>query len=376
MIALLCLRRLQMAHCGGGGSTPASPTPQPQPAPTPAPPATPSERWTVAGRVVAMADGRPIGGAKVTSEVGPSMDTDAAGAFRLGSNTNPPFTPHAFTPPHRHRLSYLDEGAGDPVVMLHGNPTWSFYFRNIVLALRDSHRCIVPDHIGCGLSAKPPLSQYDYSLKARVDDVEALFEHLEVTSNITLIVHDWGGMIGMAWAARRPERVARLVLMNTAAFRIPAGKALPRELALARSPLLGPLLVRGFDLFVKGAVRRCTVKPLAPAVAAAYRAPHASWGDRLSVLRFVQDIPLSPSDPSWPSLEEAERALPRFASIPTLLCWGMRDFVFDGAFLDEWTRRLPGAEVHRFEDAGHWLPEDAGDRIVPLVRRFLEAHPA
>ena len=273
-------------------------------------------------------------------------------------------------------MHFLDEGTGDPVLFLHGNPSWSFLWRDLVADLRRNFRCVAPDHVGCGLSDRPAAGAYGYALRDRVDDVDALLRHLGIEGRVTLVLHDWGGMIGMAWAARRPERVARLVLMNTAAFRIPAGKALPRELALARSPLLGPLLVRGFDLFVKGAVRRCTVKPLAPAVAAAYRAPHASFGHRLSVLRFVQDIPLGPGEPSWPLLEEAERALPKFGRTPTLLCWGMRDFVFDGAFLDEWTRRLPGAEVHRFEDAGHWLLEDAGDRIVPLVRRFLEAHPA
>src|SRR4051812_13367564 len=137
-----------------------------------------------------------------------------------------PFTPHAF-PRHGLRLSYLDEGAGDPVVMLHGNPTWSFYYRNLVLGLRDQYRCVVPDHIGCGLSDKPPESLYDYSLKSRIDDVEALLDSLNLRANLTLVVHDWGGMIGMGFAARHPERVKRIVAINTGAFPLPRSKPFP-----------------------------------------------------------------------------------------------------------------------------------------------------
>ena len=272
------------------------------------------------------------------------------------------------------RMHFHDEGQGPPVVLLHGNPSWSFLWRDLVKDLRRDHRCVAPDHVGCGLSDAPGAGDYGYALGDRIADVDALLRHLGIGGRVTLVLHDWGGMIGMAWAARNPDRVARLVLMNTAAFRSPA--PVPRELFMAMKPILGPFLVRDLNLFVRGAIRRCTVKPLPQEVADAYRAPHASRARRLSVLRFVRDIPLFPKHPSWPILEETERALPRFAGTPMLLCWGMQDFVFERPFLEEWTRRFPGAEVHRFEDAGHWLLEDAGDRIVPLVRRFLEAHPA
>ncbi len=273
------------------------------------------------------------------------------------------------------RMHWRDEGSGDPVVMVHGNPTWSFLFRGLVAALRDRHRCVVPDHVGMGLSDRPGDRDYAYTLRSRVDDLEALLEHAGVKGRVTLVLHDWGGMIGMAWAARRPDRVARIVAMNTGAFRLPAGKSLPRELWWVRDTPLGPLLVRGADAFVRGSIRRCVVRrPLAPEVAAQYLRP-GGRSDRRAVLRFVQDIPLGPGDAAWPVLEETERALPAFADRPMLLPWGMKDFVFDGDWLAEWTRRFPKAEVHRFEDAGHWLLEDAGEEVVPLVRRFLEAHP-
>lgn len=271
-------------------------------------------------------------------------------------------------------MHYLDEGRGDPVVMVHGNPTWSFHFRALVHALRERFRCIVPDHVGMGLSDRPPESAYAYTLRSRVEDLGALLAHLGVEERVTLVLHDWGGMIGMGWAARNPERVARIVAMNTALGPIP-GKPLPRELRWIRDSPLGPLLVRGLNLFVGGALRRCVVRPLAPAVAEAYRRPYASWAARRAVLRFVQDIPLGPGDPAWPVVQEVEAALPRLAATPTLLCWGMKDFVFDADFLAQWTRRFPAAEVRRFEDAGHWVLEDAAADVVAAVQGFLGKHP-
>src|SRR5262249_37712127 len=140
------------------------------------------------------------------------------------------------------RMHYLDEGSGEPVVMLHGNPTWSFYYRNLILSLRDSYRCVVPDHLGCGLSDKPSEAAYDYSLKSRIDDLEALLNHLGV-DKITLVLHDWGGMIGMGFAARQPDRIRRLIVSNTAAFHLPHSKRFPWSLKLGRNTRLGSWLI-------------------------------------------------------------------------------------------------------------------------------------
>jgi haloalkane dehalogenase len=280
-----------------------------------------------------------------------------------------PFASHFHDVPGA-RLHYLDEGQGEPVVMLHGNPTWSFYYRELVRGLRDAYRCVVPDHVGCGLSDKPDDAAYDYTLRRRVEDLASLLDGLGLRERLTLVLHDWGGLIGMAWAQRFPERVGRLVILNTAAF-LPAGKRLPWQLRLARS-WLGPLLVRGLNLFVRGAVRSCVVRPLPPEVRAAYLAPYDSWQHRIAVLRFVQDIPLRPGDRGYDVLAAVEAGLTRFRDVPTLICWGERDFVFGGDFLRGWTERLPRAEVHAFPDAGHWVLEDAGERIVPLVRDFLQ----
>ena len=125
------------------------------------------------------------------------------------------------------RMHYVDEGRGEPVIMLHGNPTWSFYFRELIQGLAGRYRAVAPDHIGCGLSDTPRSCAYAYRLKNRVDDLEALLAHLGLTRDITLVLHDWGGMIGAAYALRDVRRIARLIVLNTAAFLKPGGKPLP-----------------------------------------------------------------------------------------------------------------------------------------------------
>ena len=269
------------------------------------------------------------------------------------------------------RMHYLDEGNGPPVLMVHGNPTWSYYYRHLVLALRDDHRVLAPDHIGCGLSDKPDEPTYPYRLARRVEDLGRLIDHAKPEGKITLVVHDWGGMIGMAWAVRNPERIARLVILNTAGFHLPAATRVPMSLHLSRS-VLGAFLVRGLNLFCRGALRYCaTERTLTPGERQAYLAPYDSWANRLAVHRFIQDIPLDPGDPGYDIVSEVEAGLERFGSVPALLLWGMKDFVFDPAYLDEWERRLPHARAHRFAEAGHYVLEDARAEVIALVREFL-----
>lgn len=270
------------------------------------------------------------------------------------------------------KLHYLDEGQGEPVVMVHGNPTWSFHFRRLVEALVPRFRTIVPDHIGCGLSDKPDDARYGYTLASRVDDLEALLDHLGVDRNITLVVHDWGGMIGLTYAARHPERIARLVVMNTAAFHMPRAKSFPWALWTCRDTPAGAWLVRGLNAFVRGtAWIGCTRERLPRAVRDAYAAPYDSWDHRIAIHRFVQDIPLRPGDRSYDLVTWVESRLECLASVPILIAWGMRDFVFDKPFLDEWIRRFPNAQVHRFDRAGHYLLEDEVKALIPLIEPFL-----
>jgi len=272
-------------------------------------------------------------------------------------------------------LSYhfLDEGAGAPVVMVHGNPSWSFYYRNLVLALRDRYRCIVPDHIGCGLSDKPGDDRYDYTLARRVDDLERLIDHLGLTEKITLVLHDWGGMIGMAYAARYPERIGRLVLLNTAAFHLPKEKKFPLGLKICRDTVLGTLLVRGYNAFSIGAsIVGCKKNPMSCELQRAYRSPYNSWANRIATLRFVQDIPLAPGDRNYALVSQVAASLDRFKDLPVSIYWGELDFVFDTTFLAEWIRRFPKAQVHRYPDGGHYILEDLKTEVVPLIENFLD----
>ena len=290
-----------------------------------------------------------------------------------------PFAEHWFELEPGLRMHYVDEGPRDaPVVlMVHGNPTWSFYWRRLILALRGTHRVVALDHIGCGKSDKPDDARYPYRLDRRIADLERLVEHLGL-GELTLMVHDWGGMIGFGWADRHPEQVTRAVVLNTAAFGLPETKRMPPSLSLARDTKLGAVLVRGFNAFARGATRMAvTRRPLPPEVRDGLIAPYDSWNNRRATLRFVQDIPLKPGEPGYATVTGVGERLSQFDDRPVLICWGAKDFVFDDHFLRVWEAKLPSAEVHRFADAGHYVLEDAGEEIEALVRRFLgvEASP-
>jgi len=277
-------------------------------------------------------------------------------------------------------MSYLDEGPrdGEVVVALHGNPSWSYYWRHLVLGLRDRYRVIVPDHVGMGLSDKPDDGEhasprYDYTLQSRVDDLGALLDHLGITGPLTLAVHDWGGMIGFGWALTHAVQVRRLIITNTAAFPMPAEKRMPWQIALGRDYVVGEWLIRGFNAFSAGAARFGAARRMPPAVRRAYVAPYDNWANRIATVRFMQDIPLSPKDRAWPLLQRVGAALPAFADRPALIGWGLRDFVFDRHFLARFHADLPEAEVLAFEQAGHYVLEDTHEVLVPAIRRFLDA---
>jgi haloalkane dehalogenase len=213
-------------------------------------------------------------------------------------------------------------------------------------------------------------------LKSRVDDLTALLKHRGVEKDVTLVVHDWGGMIGLAWALKRPERVKRLVILNTFAFQVPREKRLPWQLWVIRHiPLLSDIAVRGFNGFAVIAASYGVEKKLDPDVRAAMLSPYDSWKNRISTLRFVQDIPLGPDDPSFSLVEKVDRGLKRLRNIPMLICWGEKDLVFDDTVLKEWRKRFPKAEIRAYDDANHFVLLDKPEEIKKEMRRFFQKNP-
>jgi cis-3-alkyl-4-acyloxetan-2-one decarboxylase len=265
------------------------------------------------------------------------------------------------------QMHYVDEGSGPTLLLVHGNPTWSFHWRNLILGLRSTHRLVAPDHIGCGLSDKP--QSYNYRLAQHIANLVEFVDRLDLR-DITLVAQDWGGAIGLGAALRRQDRFARFVLLNTAAFR---SVRMPLRIRICRTPLLGTLAIRGLNAFVRAALRMAIEKPdrLTPAVRAGITAPYDSWANRVAIDCFVKDIPMTPGHPSYQTLAELERGLPQLAEKPVQLIWGLRDWCFTPAFLDRFLEFFPNAEVHRLADAGHWVVEDAHERIVRVVERFL-----
>ncbi len=186
---------------------------------------------------------------------------------------------------------------------------------------------------------------------------------------VTLFGHDWGGAIGMGAAAALPARFARFVLFNTAAFR---STRIPARIAVCRIPLLGALAVRGLNLFSLAAIEMAVTQRMTAAVRTGYLAPYRSWHDRIAILRFVQDIPLSPAHPSYGTLLEIENSLAQFRRCPMLFVWGARDWCFTTRFLAEFQQRFPQAETLLVPNAGHFVFEDAHEEIIPRIRAFLE----
>lgn len=268
------------------------------------------------------------------------------------------------------RLHYLDEPAADssddgPLLFVHGNPTWSFHWRRLIGAFRGRRRCVAPDHLGCGLSDLQPRP---LALADHIDNLRRLVDELDLR-RVTLVAQDWGGAIGLGALLADRERYARIVLLNTGAFR---PWFVPWRIRACRTPAIGRIAVQGFNLFSRAALSMTmNRRRLDPAERAGYLAPYNNWSRRAAVQRFVEDIPTDPGHPTWATLERIEQALPDLASLPALLVWGMRDWCFTPECLDRFVAAWPEATVRRVADAGHWVVEDAPDVVERALVDFL-----
>lgn len=265
---------------------------------------------------------------------------------------------------------YIDEGSGPVLLMAHGNPTWSFVWRNLIRNLSQQYRVIAIDHLGCGFSESPQNRDL-YTLDGHIRRLQSLVQLLDL-QQVTLFAHDWGGAIGMGCAGREYGRFSRFVLMNTGAFR---SQAIPFRIAVCRIPLLGRLANQGLGLFARAALRMAAEIPLRPVVCAGLMAPWSSWGQRLAMQEFVRDIPMNSAHRSYAVLTEVEEGLGQFRDHPVKLIWGMRDWCFTPQeFLSGFERRFPSADVCRIADAGHYVFEDAADQVLAESLRFLESN--
>ena len=266
------------------------------------------------------------------------------------------------------RLHFVDEGEGPVIVMVHGNPTWSYYFRKLISLLSTNYRVVAIDHMGCGLSDKP--QKYSYTLEQHIENLELLLSHLKI-DRFSLIVHDWGGAIGLGCGGRRPESIEKIIVMNSGAFR---SSRIPFRISLCRFPLLGECIVRLFNGFAWPAIFMAVEKKLKKEVATAYLSPYDNWANRIAVYSFVKDIPMKEKHPSYKQLVEIEKNLVKLRElkIPFLLLWGGQDFCFNDSFYNEWADRFPLAEKHYFQDGGHYILEDKFAEISPIISKFFK----
>lgn len=294
------------------------------------------------------------------------------------------FLDSASSPPGGDRAALAADAAGVPrapaagpqaaaeqpvILCVHGNPTWSFYWRSVFERFASSHRVIAVDHIGCGLSDKPPQRQFNYSLATHRDNLIRLIDELDL-QRVILLAHDWGGAIGLSAAIARRERMAGIMLLNTGAFPPPY---LPWRIAACRWPVVGTLGVRGANLFARAAVTMAMSKHrLAPAVAQGLLAPYGNWDERVAIDAFVKDIPMSPDHPTYAVLERLEAELSALAHLPKLLVWGMQDWCFRPECLERFLSHWPDATAVRLADVGHYVIEDDPEATLAAIADFLQ----
>ncbi|MEA2331302.1 MAG: cis-3-alkyl-4-acyloxetan-2-one decarboxylase [Thermoleophilaceae bacterium] len=289
-----------------------------------------------------------------------SVDRDFRGTF--------PFAPR-FVSAGDVSLHYVDEGPPDarPILFVHGNPTWSYFWRRPIADLSaKGHRCVAFDHMGFGRSDKPA-QLAAYSLQRHIDNALAVIDELGL-EDVTLVAHDWGGPIGLGAMLQRTERLRALVLMNTWAWELPS--FLPPFLREFRSEGLGEILALGGNLFVESIPGGMSRRDSDPVMMEAYRAPFPDYWSRAGTLAFQREIPLTERDRSAPLMASIQERLPAL-DVPVLFVWGMRDPVFQPVFLDQWRELFPRAQSVELADASHYLVEDSPGAVIDAIEGFL-----
>jgi haloalkane dehalogenase len=274
------------------------------------------------------------------------------------------------------RMHYVDEGptakgnateTAATILAVHGNPTWSFYYRSIVSRFRESARVLAVDHIGCGWSDKP--QDYPYTLAQHTSNLVQFLDSLDLR-DLILVVHDWGGAIGLGAAVQRPDRFAKILILNTAAFPPPY---IPLRIAACRWPWIGTAAMRYGNLFARAAIWMAIdrLPRLSPTARDGLLAPYNSNKNRVAIDRFVHDIPMHPSHPTYAVLEKLEQDLSVLASKPIHFLWGMKDWCFVPPCMERLQRSFPNATRTELSDVGHYVMEEAPDEVEGALRQLL-----
>ena len=259
------------------------------------------------------------------------------------------------------RMHYVDEGTGDPIVMIHGNPAWSYCYRYLINGLKNQYRCIAPDHIGFGLSDKP--SDWDYLPQHHAENLEAFLESLHLT-NITLIVNDWGGPTGLSYAIRHPEKIKKLVILNTWMWSV-ADDAYYRNFSGFMGGPIGKFLIKNFNFFGKSVVKKAfgNSAKLTPEIHKHYYLHLDSPDHRKGSYVFPKEIVGSSN---WLNSLWQKREV--ISHKPTLFAWGMKDIAFREKELNTWTSNWHNYKVIKMENAGHYPQEIAPELIINELR--------
>ncbi len=273
-----------------------------------------------------------------------------------------------------HTLRYIDESssssdeAAPTILCVHGNPTWSFYYRRVIERFSPRCRVVAIDHLGCGRSDKPPAGEFPYTMAAHRNNLVRLIDELDLR-NVVLLAHDWGGAIGLSAVHQRLDRLAGIILLNTAAFPPPY---MPQRIAACRWPIVGTPAVRGLNLFARAATTMAMSRTkLSRDAARGLLAPYDSWDNRVAIDRFVRDIPLHRNHPTYAVLEELESGLPDFSHLPIELIWGMQDWCFRPECLRRFQHVWPHAHVNELESTGHYVMEDSPEETLTIMEAFL-----
>lgn len=262
------------------------------------------------------------------------------------------------------RMHYIDEGNSDhSIVMVHGNPAWSFTYRRLIACLSIKYRCIALDHIGFGLSDKP--EKWDFLPESHAENFEKLLNHLDVKS-ITLIVGDWGGPIGLSYAVNHSERVKSIIITNTWMWSV-KGVFHYEMFSRFMGGIIGRILIRKYNFFVKVLMKKMFRTEIAPHVHQHYIEPLIKPEDRKGCWVFPKQIIGSSN---WLSSLWEKRDT--FANKPSMIVWGNKDIAFRDIELNEWKKMLRNVDVHEYDNVGHFVQEELADDMCPLVEEHLE----